>query len=108
MRPRTVEVIDDRVKLELGPMVVDVMHTPGHSRGSVCFRTGDLCFAGDTVFRGSIGQAIFPGGDRVALRTSVRTKLLGLPDHVRVFPGHGTDTTVEAERTGWEAFVSRG
>ncbi len=82
-----------------------VLHTPGHSRGSACFLVDELCFAGDTVFKGNVGRVVFPGGDKLALRDSIRTKLLALPDELRLYPGHGGDTSVEAERRSWERFL---
>jgi hydroxyacylglutathione hydrolase len=111
MRPRLLEVIDDNATIAAGPISVSVMHTPGHSRGSVCFLTsgGDeqVCFAGDTVFRGSIGHAVYPGGDRRALADSIRGKLLPLPDDLRLLPGHGKASSVGAERAVWNEFLGR-
>jgi hydroxyacylglutathione hydrolase len=108
MRPRRLHTISDSEVIEAGELRVSVSHTPGHSKGSVCLRTGDLCFAGDTVFAGNVGRPIFPGGDAHALRESLRTKLLGFPDDLRLFPGHGEATTVGAERGGWKRYVGEG
>jgi glyoxylase-like metal-dependent hydrolase (beta-lactamase superfamily II) len=90
--------------LELGPMRVSVLHTPGHTLGSACFVVDGLCFSGDTVFRRGVGQTSYPGGSRAMLRASIREKLLPLDDGLRVLPGHGGETTVGAERALWEAF----
>lgn len=105
--PRDLRRIGDNETIELGPMSVEVIHTPGHSKGSVCLQVNDLCFAGDTVFAGNVGHGAFPGGDPSALRRSVG-RLLELSDEVHLLPGHGERTTVAAERPGWIDFAGRG
>jgi glyoxylase-like metal-dependent hydrolase (beta-lactamase superfamily II) len=107
IRPRRLHAVADGQRIAAGAFDVDVLHTPGHSKGSVCLRVGGVCFAGDTVFRGNVG-AVYLGGDRRALGESIRTKLLPLPDDVRLLPGHGAETTVGAERAGWERFLGDG
>jgi len=104
IRPKRLTVVADGQRVLAGPFSVDVLHTPGHSKGSVCLRVGGLCFAGDTIFRGNVG-AVYLGGDRGTLGESIRAKLLPLPDDVRLLPGHGAETTVGAERAGWERFL---
>jgi glyoxylase-like metal-dependent hydrolase (beta-lactamase superfamily II) len=107
-RPQPLHPVADSDAVDLGPFAVSVLHTPGHSRGSVCLLTGGLMFAGDTVFRGSVGDAMYPGGDRRALARSLATKLLPLPDDLRLLPGHGGETSVGAERGVWERFAKDG
>ena len=77
-----------------------VLHTPGHTQGSVClhFAPLKLLVAGDTLFAGSIGRTDFPGGDFDQIIDSIRTRLLRLPDETRVLPGHGETTTIGEER----------
>ncbi|TVX95471.1 MBL fold metallo-hydrolase [Cohnella terricola] len=75
-----------------------VKHTPGHSPGSVSFLVGDLLFAGDALFRRSIGRTDLPGGSQDQLSRSIREKLYSLPDEVLVLPGHGPETTIGEER----------
>jgi hydroxyacylglutathione hydrolase len=78
-----------------------VIHTPGHSEGSVCLylpRETGLLFAGDTLFAGSIGRTDLWGGSPEEILRSLQTKLLVLPDETIVFPGHGPATTIGAER----------
>ena len=104
-RPRRLEPLDGGDHLNAGPIGVDVIHTPGHSGGSVCFVLDGLCFSGDTVMSGTVGQTMFPGGNSVALRESIRSKLLPLPDDLKLLPGHGGDTTVGAERELWKRFT---
>ncbi len=76
---------------------VEVLHTPGHTSGSCCYRIGSLLFTGDTLFAGSIGRADFPTGDGLALLQSLQ-KLCVLDSRCTVFPGHGPATTLAAER----------
>jgi glyoxylase-like metal-dependent hydrolase (beta-lactamase superfamily II) len=106
LRPRRLQIAGDG--LETAGMRIDVLHTPGHTPGSVCFLVDDVCFAGDTVFFGGLGHTAYPGGSRHQLRESVRSQLLNLPDELRMLPGHGRETTVGAERSRWEAFAVRG
>jgi glyoxylase-like metal-dependent hydrolase (beta-lactamase superfamily II) len=85
--------------LELGEWRFEVCHVPGHSPGHVAFVGHGLCFSGDVLFAGSIGRTDLIGGDPEQLLTSIRTRLLTLPDDTRVFTGHGPDTTIGAERS---------
>jgi glyoxylase-like metal-dependent hydrolase (beta-lactamase superfamily II) len=107
IRPRRLHAVDDEERIALDGFDVDVLHTPGHSRGSACLRVGDLCFAGDSIFKGNIGR-VYLGGDTAALRRSIRTKLLPLPDDVRLYPGHGPPTSVGDERSVWERLTQGG
>ncbi len=76
-----------------------VIHSPGHTPGSICLLTGTLLFSGDTLLRHGIGTTLMPGSSRRQLIESIRTRLLALPDEVRVFPGHGRETTIGEERS---------
>ncbi|MBB6638478.1 MBL fold metallo-hydrolase [Cohnella thailandensis] len=75
-----------------------IFHTPGHSPGSVSLLCGDLLFAGDALFRRSVGRTDLPGGNQAALEKSIREKLYALPDSVLVLPGHGQETTIGEEK----------
>jgi glyoxylase-like metal-dependent hydrolase (beta-lactamase superfamily II) len=77
-----------------------VLHTPGHTQGSVClhFAPLKLLIAGDTLFSGSIGRTDLPGGNFEQIMDSIRSRLLALPDETRVLPGHGPVTTIGEER----------
>jgi glyoxylase-like metal-dependent hydrolase (beta-lactamase superfamily II) len=96
------EGLDDGQTVGLEHFPATVLHTPGHTQGSVCFYFGaeGLLIAGDTLFAGGIGRTDLPGGDAQQIFTSIRTKLLTLPDVTRVVPGHGPGTTIGAERRG--------
>jgi hydroxyacylglutathione hydrolase len=77
-----------------------ILHTPGHTQGSVClYLPGEsLLLAGDTLFAGSVGRTDLPGGDGPMLLRSIHDKLLPLPDATEVIPGHGPRTTIGSER----------
>ncbi|MBO9600044.1 MAG: MBL fold metallo-hydrolase [Cohnella sp.] len=75
-----------------------VLHTPGHSPGSVSFLVGDRLFSGDALFRGAIGPTGMPYSDHERLVRSIREKLFALPDSVVVLPGHGAETTIGEEK----------
>lgn len=77
-----------------------VVHTPGHTQGSICLYLPDqsLLIAGDTLFAGSIGRTDLPGGNTQQLLRSIHTQLLPLPDDIKVVPGHGPNTTIGEER----------
>jgi glyoxylase-like metal-dependent hydrolase (beta-lactamase superfamily II) len=77
-----------------------VLHTPGHTQGSIClhFAPLNLLIAGDTLFAGSIGRTDLPGGDFEQIMASLHTRVLNLPDETHVLPGHGPGTTIGEER----------
>jgi hydroxyacylglutathione hydrolase len=104
MRPPEVTAIDDSIttgdKLQAGGIVADVMHTPGHTEGSVClyFAAQQKLIAGDTLFAGSIGRTDLPGGSFKKIMESLNGPVLSLPDETIVIPGHGALTTIGKER----------
>ena len=83
--------------MEIAGMNIAVLHTPGHTPGSVCLNMEDAKYSGDTLFAGSCGRTDLPGGDWATIQTSLR-KLRDLPGDYRVFPGHGEATTLAQER----------
>jgi glyoxylase-like metal-dependent hydrolase (beta-lactamase superfamily II) len=87
-----------RVGLERYP--AEVIHTPGHTQGSVClhFAPLNMVIAGDTLFAGSIGRTDLPGGNSQQILDSIHSRLLALPEETKVLPGHGPATTIGAER----------
>lgn len=90
--------LQDGQILTVGNKSLKVLHTPGHSPGSVCFLTDEGVISGDTLFAGSIGRTDFPGGSLDELLRGVETKLLTLPDDTPVYPGHGESTSIGRER----------
>ena len=91
---------DDGLTVGLATLPAEVIHTPGHTPGSICllFPQQHLLLAGDTLFAGSIGRTDLPGGDGRQILRSLRDRLLVLPDATRVLPGHGPNTTIGEER----------
>lgn len=85
-------------RLTAGSVALEVVHTPGHSPGSISLVTDSAVFSGDTLFAGSIGRTDLPGGDMRALLDAVREKLFRLDAELPVYPGHGPATTLGAER----------
>lgn len=101
--PGQVEIdrsVGDADKVEAGPLVANVIHTPGHTEGSVClhFPAQQKLIAGDTLFAGSIGRTDLPGGSYDKIIRSLHEKVLALPDETLVVPGHGPLTTIGDER----------
>ena len=84
--------------LEVGATGLEVLATPGHTPGSVCYCIGETVFTGDTLFRQSIGRYDLPGGDGPRELASIRDKLLVLDGKTKVLPGHGPSTTIADER----------
>lgn len=104
------ELVDGSV-LEIAGVTLDAIHAPGHTAGSIMYRTDhppialgtgadvdELVFSGDVLFAGSIGRTDLPGGDHATMLRSLRTKVLPLPDTTAVLPGHGPQTTMARER----------
>ena len=91
---------EDGLAIGLPSLPAEVLHTPGHTPGSICllFPEQHLLLAGDTLFAGSIGRTDLPGGDGRQILRSLRDRLLVLPDATRVLPGHGAETTIGEER----------
>ncbi len=103
--PDDVSELTDGQRLELAGLDVVVDHTPGHTEGSVTFRTpyatdgvSEVMFSGDLLFAGSIGRTDLPGGDHPTMLESLRHKVLSLPDDIVVLPGHGEQTSIGRER----------
>lgn len=84
-------------EITLGKLRFQVLHTPGHSRGGVCYITGDVIFSGDTLFYGDIGRLDLPSGNYQDMINSLQA-LSDLPGDYKVYPGHGEPTTLEFER----------
>jgi hydroxyacylglutathione hydrolase len=96
-RPPMVRTVTDGEVLEFAGFRIEVLHTPGHTPGSVCFVTDGFVFSGDLVFRGSIGRYDFPNSDEGHMMRSLR-RFLSLHDDLDVYPGHLEPTTVGNER----------
>ena len=89
--------IKDGDNLKIGNTDIKVIHTPGHTQGGVCYLIKDMLFSGDTIFRESVGRCDLEGGNFNQIVESIKTKIFTLPDDIKIYPGHGRETTV-----GWE------
>ncbi len=105
VEPDDVRELSDGLLLELAGLQITVDHTPGHTEGSVSFRTpydeqdiSQVMFSGDFLFAGTVGRTDLVGGSAEQMMASLRAKLLPLSDDIVVFPGHGEQTTVGKER----------
>ncbi len=92
-------------QVKFDDLILEVIHTPGHTQGGVSFRYGSYLFTGDTLMKEKIGRADLPGGNRELLTSSI-DKLLSLPENLKVYPGHGeTFILREAQREKEKLFI---
>ena len=87
-------------RLPFGRFALEVLITPGHTPGGLCYRVGNHVFTGDTLMAGKIGRVDLPGSSPQQMLLSLHGQLLMLPDNTVVYPGHGPNTTIGAERIG--------
>jgi glyoxylase-like metal-dependent hydrolase (beta-lactamase superfamily II) len=96
--PEPDRLLADADNIDIDGLRLTVIHTPGHTPGSVCFYANGVLFAGDTLFAGSIGRTDLPGGDYDQEMASICDRLLALPDDTIVLPGHMDQTSIGHER----------
>jgi hydroxyacylglutathione hydrolase len=98
-QPEPSVFLEEGVEMKFGNTILQILFTPGHSPGSVCFFHAETktIIGGDVLFQNSIGRTDLPGGNFETLEKSIRQKIYVLPDDVKIYPGHGPHTTV-----GWE------
>lgn len=99
--PSPKNFLEEGDSIVIGNTTLEVIFTPGHSPGSICFvnKQDNWCIGGDVLFKESIGRTDLPGGNHATLLDSIRKKLFNLNDTMTVFPGHGPATTIEHEKT---------
>ena len=95
--PKIDHFIKDGDVIKLGSIDIKVIHTPGHTQGSVCYLTENSLFSGDTIFRECVGRCDLEGGDFQQIVESIENKIFTLPDNTIIYPGHGSGSNV-----GWE------
>lgn len=93
-------LLNDCDTISFGDLKFTVLHTPGHTPGGICLLGEGVLFSGDTLFNYGVGRADLPSGSYSQLIDSIRNRLMVLPDEVAVYPGHGPETTIGAERRG--------
>ena len=91
-------LLKDGDNISFGGCSLKVIHTPGHTPGGVCFYGGGALFSGDTLFAGSVGRTDFPGSSTEDILDSIRNRLAKVSDATKVFPGHGSASTMGIER----------
>lgn len=96
-----ITTVNDGDEIMLGDIVIKVMHTPGHTKGSVMYIAEDVIFSGDTIFCGSIGRTDMPDGDMAAMEKSLKNVAAFVGDHsdYRILAGHGGETTLNREKS---------
>lgn len=91
-------LLKDGQIIDLGELKINVIHTPGHTRGSVCYKIEDIILSGDTLFKNTIGRTDLVGGSMEDIINSIANKLLVYNDDVKVYPGHGSETSIGDEK----------
>ena len=96
--PEASRLLEDGDRIDLGKIRLIVMHTPGHTPGSISLSAGGIVFTGDTLFNMSVGRTDFDYGDERALFDSIKNRLFTLPDDTVIYPGHGDPSTIGEEK----------
>ena len=96
--PEAGRLLEDGDIIQLGGIRLEIIHTPGHTPGSISIKVEDIIFTGDALFRGGIGRTDFPYGDEKALLKSIKEKLFVFSDRTIIYPGHGGPSTIGEEK----------
>lgn len=93
-------LLKDKEIIDVGNLKFEIIHTPGHTPGSISIKVGNVIFSGDTLFNHSIGRTDLPGGSYEQIISSIKNRLMSYPDETMVYPGHNSPTKVGIERNG--------
>ena len=96
--PKASRLLEDGDVIKLGKLELEILHTPGHSPGSISVHVDGAVFTGDALFAGGIGRTDLPHGDMDLLMASITGKLFKLDDDIRIYPGHGPQSTIGEEK----------
>jgi glyoxylase-like metal-dependent hydrolase (beta-lactamase superfamily II) len=96
--PPAARLLKDGDTIEVGALKLTVLHTPGHTPGSISLKLDGIVFTGDTLFNSGVGRTDFDYGDETALLNSIKNKLMTLADDTVIYPGHGEESTIGRER----------
>ncbi len=94
--------VKDGDVINIGNIKAQIIHTPGHTAGSMCILINDALFSGDTLFKGTYGRTDLKTGSERDIKWSIKDKLMKLPNNTIVYPGHGATTIISDERVRWE------
>ena len=94
----------DRDTFEAAGLDFEVLHTPGHVKGCLCYKCGDTVFTGDTLFDGCCGRCDLWSSDEEEMRASLE-KIFSIKENLKVYPGHGNATTLDMQRTRYKYFI---
>lgn len=92
--------LNDGDAIKLGDLDLEIIHTPGHTRGGICIRVEDIMMTGDTLFNKSIGRTDFPGGSFDDIINSIKDKIFKYDDEIIIYPGHNSPSTIKSEKFG--------
>lgn len=90
--------LEDTDTINIDNLILEVIHTPGHTPGGICIKVDNIIFTGDTLFMGGVGRTDFPGASEEKLFSSIREKLLVFSDDTVIYPGHGPQSSIGRER----------
>ncbi|MFH0732972.1 MAG: MBL fold metallo-hydrolase [Candidatus Omnitrophota bacterium] len=93
------KLLKDAQEIQLDSLLLKVIHTPGHTPGGICILCEDILLSGDTLFESGIGRTDLPYGDEAQILNSIKRKLFTLDGNIKVYPGHGPETTIKRERS---------
>lgn len=92
--------LKDNDEIKLGDLNFEIIHTPGHTKGGICIKVGNIMMTGDTLFNKSIGRTDFPGGSFEEIINSIQEKIFKYDDDIIIYPGHNSPSTIKSEKLG--------
>lgn len=90
--------LSDGDEINLGELKFEIIHTPGHTKGGICIKVGNIMMTGDTLFKSSIGRTDFPGGSYEEIIKSIKEKIFKYDDNTLIYPGHMSPSTIKMEK----------
>lgn len=91
-------ILKDGDEIELGDLKFEIIHTPGHTKGGICIKVGNIMMTGDTLFNNSIGRTDFPGGSFEEIIDSIQEKIFKYDEDIIIYPGHNSPSTIKSEK----------
>jgi len=91
-------ILKDGDEIQLGDLKFEIIHTPGHTKGGICIKVGNIMMTGDTLFNNSIGRTDFPGGSFEEIIDSIQEKIFKYDEDIIIYPGHNSPSTIKSEK----------